>query len=290
MKSDNHGAMDALRPILVTGSHRSGSTWVGKVIAQCPSVRYIHEPFNIQHGLCVCGAKFEHWFTYVSKEDKNEPIFYEHIKHLLSSASDSLQFPARPLVKDPIAVLSSEWLASTFDMDTIIMIRHPAAFVGSLKRLNWRFGFNHILEQSLLMRKHLFPFEAEIRDHIVRGHDIIDQAVLLWRLIYFVVRKFRDEHNDWMFVRHEDLSRDPLGGFQMLYSKLNLDFSEPIVETIRQYSDSSDPIDVSDPYSVKRNSRDNIWSWKSRLTASEIERIRTKAEDISSAFYSDEDW
>ena len=34
------------RPILVTGSHRSGTTWVGKTIALSPSVTYIGEPFN----------------------------------------------------------------------------------------------------------------------------------------------------------------------------------------------------------------------------------------------------
>ena len=32
------------KPILVTGSHRSGSTWVGKMLATSPSVNYIHEP------------------------------------------------------------------------------------------------------------------------------------------------------------------------------------------------------------------------------------------------------
>ena len=34
------------RPILVTGSHRSGSTWVGKMIASHPRVAYVEEPFN----------------------------------------------------------------------------------------------------------------------------------------------------------------------------------------------------------------------------------------------------
>jgi hypothetical protein len=33
--------------ILISGSHRSGSTWTGKVISQSNSVRYVHEPFNI---------------------------------------------------------------------------------------------------------------------------------------------------------------------------------------------------------------------------------------------------
>ena len=34
------------KPILVTGAHRSGTTWVGKMLALAPGVAYVHEPFN----------------------------------------------------------------------------------------------------------------------------------------------------------------------------------------------------------------------------------------------------
>ena len=34
------------RPILVTGTQRSGSTWVGQMIASHPRVVYVWEPFN----------------------------------------------------------------------------------------------------------------------------------------------------------------------------------------------------------------------------------------------------
>ena len=45
---------DATGPVLVTGSPRSGSTWVGNVLALAPGAGYIHEPFNRRHppGLC----------------------------------------------------------------------------------------------------------------------------------------------------------------------------------------------------------------------------------------------
>ena len=62
--------MSKAKPILVTGSHRCGSTWIGKVIATSPSVDYIHEPFN---GMCrpgKCSVKFPHTFTYIT--DNNE--------------------------------------------------------------------------------------------------------------------------------------------------------------------------------------------------------------------------
>ncbi|MCF8233846.1 MAG: hypothetical protein K9G67_15655 [Bacteroidales bacterium] len=35
------------KEILVTGAHRSGTTWVGHVMREAPEVHYIHEPFNV---------------------------------------------------------------------------------------------------------------------------------------------------------------------------------------------------------------------------------------------------
>ena len=32
--------------VLVTGSHRSGTTWVGKILAEAPETCYLHEPFK----------------------------------------------------------------------------------------------------------------------------------------------------------------------------------------------------------------------------------------------------
>ena len=42
------------KPILVTGSHRSGTTWVGKMLAATGSVGYIHEPFNLKNRPGIC--------------------------------------------------------------------------------------------------------------------------------------------------------------------------------------------------------------------------------------------
>lgn len=71
--------MNASKPILVTGSHRSGSTWVGNIMATSPSVNYIHEPFN---GICrpgICNIKFPYTFMYITND--NQFMFYKSIKN-----------------------------------------------------------------------------------------------------------------------------------------------------------------------------------------------------------------
>lgn len=196
----------------------------------------------------------------------------------------------RPLVKAPIAIFSAEWLAQTFDMDVIVLVRHPAAFAGSLKRLNWKFNFLNFLGQHQLMKDHLYPFEADIRAQIEKEHDIIDQAALLWRLIYHMVVQYQRNHDDWVFVRHEDISREPLCGFQTLFDTLNIELSENVRTTLEEYTDTSNPSSAPHWNFLKLDSASNIWNWKHRLTVSEVDRIRTQVEDISNVFYRDEDW
>ncbi len=45
---------DTLHPILVTGTHRSGTTWVGKMLAAGPSTAYISEPCEGDTLVSIC--------------------------------------------------------------------------------------------------------------------------------------------------------------------------------------------------------------------------------------------
>ena len=166
---------DAKKPILVTGAHRSRTTWVGRMLALSPEIGYIHEPFNIAS--YNRAADFAYWYYYIT--DENASSFFRGIADAIAFRYDLMdgikraQRPrdivgafrtysrfwfhrlrgARPLIKDPIAVFSAEWLASAFDMGVVVMIRHPAAFASSLKRLGWQFDFNDLLQQPLLLRE-----------------------------------------------------------------------------------------------------------------------------------------
>lgn len=287
-------------PILITGAHRSGTTWVGKIIAAVPAIHYVHEPFNIDYK--PNKIKPDYWFQYITRE--NEGMLYEHIKKLVipetpSSTSKGIKrlvesfIPGprrmRALIKDPIAVFSAEWLAARFSMDVVVLIRHPAAFVDSIRERNWTHDFNHFLEQPLLMEEHLMPYKEEIIEFTKRKYDIFDQAILLWKLIYYMVAKYRKNHEEWLFIRHEDLSLDPEKGFKEIFRYLNIKFTGEIKKTINEHSSKVNPID-GDVHSIKRNSRAIINKWKSKFTDAEIKKIRESVEQISKEFYAEEDW
>jgi hypothetical protein len=275
---------------------------------------YINEPFNIHQDPGICGAKFKYWFTYICPENARyyEPFLRDtvHLRYnlkakLVSSSSisaicqgitDALSLgrnrweKKRLLLKDPIAVFSAEWLAVTFGMDVVITIRHPAAFAESLKSKNWVYPFSHFLEQSELMRDVLFPFETEIQEFVRKERNIIDQAALLWKIIYSRVDTYRQSHPEWIFVRHEDLSRSPIQGYQKLYQLLDLKFTRDVQNTIEAYSTKRTPDKEIEFRVIWRNSKSLIDKWQRRLTDDEIARIKARVWDVSEKFYSEDEW
>jgi hypothetical protein len=303
-----------LAPILVTGTHRSGTTWVGKMLAADASTAYISEPLNVLHRPGVYSAKVKYWYQYICEENEQEylPAFQELLEfdyHLwdeirsLRSRRDALRMGRdffifynglmrgqRILLKDPFAVFSTPWFAKRLNCRVVITVRHPAAFASSLKRLNWLFDFQDLLSQPLLMRDQLEPFRAEMQ--AMRPDDVIGQAALLWKLIYRSVHAACESHPDFSIVRHEDLSRDPLPGYRNLYSSLGLEFTPRVEKAIRNSSSSENPVELSRKkvHGFKLDSRANADVWKKRLAVEEIDRIHEITKDVSSLYYSETEW
>jgi len=308
--------MTDVRPVLVTGAHRSGTGWVGSMIAASPSppVAYLWEPFSVLHRPGICRARFPYWFAYVCAE--NEAAYLGPIADMLAfrygtvaelrsirSMKDAGRLVrdrrnfhryrargARPLLKDPIALFSAEWLSDTFQMEVVCLIRHPAAFANSIQTRRLRHPFGDFLAQPLLMRDLLSPFEGEIRRFAAEEQPLVDQAILLWRLTHHAIAGFRRRRPDWSFVRLEDLAQHPTSGFEAIYRQLGQSFDERARATIMEHSGSANAPASSDPADHRRDSRASIELWKTELTEAEVERIRRGVEPLANEFYAAADW
>lgn len=303
-------------PILVTGAHRSGTTWVGKMIALSPKVAYVSEPLNILHRPGVFSANTNYWYTYICDENEHRFLpayhalldyryfWFDELKSL-RSAKDLLRMTrdiyrikrgklahARVLLKDPFAVFSIPWFVDKLAAQVVVVIRHPAAFVSSLKRLSWSFDFRHLLMQSRLVQDRLAAYRDQIEAAVERDDDIIVQGSLLWNLIYHSVAHFRDELPDLYCVRHEDLSLAPVNGFKQIYAYLGLKWNHKIVDAIQKNSAQGNPEELStrNVHQVRLDSRANLMNWKKRLSAEEIERIFHLTHKVAGQFYQDEEW
>ena len=303
------------RPILITGAPRSGTTWVGRMLDLSPGVGYVNEPFNPTHQPGICSCVFPHWYQYVHDGiardyrpglDATLRFRYDLVAQLRQRPSrtslealvrDAWNFTlarirlARPLVKDPIAVFSAEWLARTYDAEVVVLVRHPAAFAASVKRLAWTFPFRDLLAQDALMQDHLAAFDDELRDRAVAPRDPVDDAALMWRLVYSVLFRVGHDHPGWLFLRHEDLARDPMGGFSRLFDRLDLPRDDRIERTIAWYSSGRLEEEAGTAEGdIRRHSQDTIRRWRERLTPEEQARIRSVCATLASRFYADDDW
>lgn len=301
-------------PILVTGAHRTGTTWVGKMLAASSQVAYISEPLNVWHRPGVLRAPVSKWYTLICQENEDEflPAFRDLLNfryglareiRSLRSRKDFLRMGRdfsiflsgrllrqRPLIKDPFAVFSAAWFATRLGCRVVITVRHPAGFASSLKRLNWSFDFRDLLEQPLLMERWLGVDRAEME--AAQTDDILGQAALLWRMIYRVVARMMKLHPSIIVVRHEDLSHDPVSCYRDLYAALDLDFTPAVERTILNASSSENPTELlrSNVHAVKLDSRANLDNWKKRLSPDENLRVRKITGKTTKLFYSDEEW
>jgi hypothetical protein len=310
--------MTLVKPILVTGAPRSGTTWVGNMLAASSQLYYIHEPFNPDYrpGLGICNVKFGCHQTYITEADEGR--YYKPIRRMIEGKynlfagvlgcrsigdlkkvweqKQEFQEHRRqnrfPLIKDPIALMSAGWLARRFDINVVVMIRHPAAFVSSMKRLDWGFHPSRwALTQNLLLKDYLSPLEDELKRLRDSKADIVEQTALLWKVAYLVVSKYKEQYPNWIYLRHEDLSRDPLLGYEQLYKRLGLEFTDRVKEKIVEYSNESNPSHSSGVENLlKLNSKKVISQWKKALSPEEIARIKDIIGEVSSHFYSDRDW
>ncbi|MEO1134305.1 MAG: sulfotransferase, partial [Cyanobacteria bacterium J06639_1] len=307
----------ACRPILVTGTNRSGTTWLGKMLDLAAEVLYVHEPFNpqaIPFTYHLVRPPFKGHFHYVTDSDREATTRY--LKHRLGlfypwwqdvkvrpdikrGIGATLRWqaywkihrsPCRPLIKDPLALMSVEWLLELLDPNVIISVRHPAAYVSSIKRLNWDVGPKLFLPQPELCETYLQPFMDDL--HALAAspeRDIVGEAIVAWRIFHHVIHLYQKAHPEFIVVRTEDLSRDPAGGYRNLFDRLALPFTNDIRDRILAYSSANNPKEAGRGRAdqIARDSRATISVWKQRLSPTEIDRIQRETEDIAPLFYGD---
>jgi hypothetical protein len=289
------------------------------MIAASSVTGYIQEPFSPLHSRGVFNAATDHYYTWVS--DHNGCLFEAALRDTIAfkydlaaaakSVTNARQFASmlvgycrscmyrregrRALLKDPLALFAAEWIAAKIDAQVVVLIRHPAAFVSSLIKANWRHPFSNFLEQPGLMAAHLSPFQSEV-ERLSRNKsdsDIVEEGTLLWRITHHMIMKYKQARPDWLYVRHEDLSRDPIAHFHGIFEYLRLPYTSGVKQRIEEYTRQGNPIErpgEPSPAVARLDSRKNLSRWMDRLSARQIARIQEQTADVWPFFYTADDW
>ncbi len=195
----------------------------------------------------------------------------------------------RPILKDPIAVFSSEWLARRFNMDVVCIIRHPAAFILSLKKVGWDYDYRTFLGRKELLDDLLFPYVGILS---TTPGDIVRNGSILWLCIYHSLKVYCSRNHGWGVYRLEDIVLDAQASFRHIYRHLEPPFTPWIGWRIMDDTKSSNPVDTASDnvHLTKRNSLALRDQWRTLLNPDEVRRIRNIVEPVSSYYYQDLDW
>ncbi len=302
-------------PLLVTGAHRSGTTWVGRMLAASGRMVYINEPLNRDHRPGVFRAAVPYWYLYL--HPGNEAPYLAAFRETLALrygwlrelralrtprdgarlVRDGLRWlwgrwrGGRPLLKDPFALLSVPWFIERLGVQAVVLVRHPAAVVASWLRLGWVVHPKQLLNQPALWEQSaLGPEEHAVLRAAAGTTDRLEWAAALWRALYAAVDRYR-RAVPVIVVRHEDLAHQPLNGFAALYTRLGLAFHprarRAIARSTRGRGSHTDP---RRPHVTALDSRAAARAWQRHLTPAQVQRIRSLTEPVAARFYAAHEW
>ncbi|MGV3724003.1 MAG: sulfotransferase [Actinomycetota bacterium] len=262
-------------PIFVTGSGRSGTTWIGDTLAAAAGACSVFEPMapwalgrptgSPAQGEEPMGAPGlylppheehpewrEFWQAVLSggrtsawtRQDwrrvppaANRWRVTRGPAYQLASAHYGLQArrSRRFLVKEIYSNLLLPWLSRRLDLRVVFITRHPCAVVGSRLRLGWPDALDGLHRQPLLMDHWLRPF----RDVIEDAATPLERMTTLWCVENLI--PLRSWSSDWQHVAYEDLVANPTTGFARLFRELGLTRVEAAERTAAQLCSTPGP-------------------------------------------------
>lgn len=286
-------------PIFITGAHRSGTTWTASMLAQAHGTLMTEEPFNVQPHRYSLDGLANDYFAYVpgmlpeQAFEAFEKILDSKTGRIFSRRSPqrylSFTRKARLIIKDPIACMSSDWLSENFNLNTIMMVRHPAAFAASLQRVGWDPDISAFLKQKALVDDHLYDLLPLLEKP---PSNFVERCGLMWKIIYQVLNSYQDLHPEWIVCRHEDLAMHPQLAFKCLYQTLGLEWTDEVSAKIREHTEARiiPSADEDEVHMLKRNSRSSIDGWKSVLSARDTAALKRITSPEWELYYDEESW
>ncbi len=290
------------KKILITGAHRSGTTWLWKIFQAGNCRSALSEPLNKQ-GKCLDKINFGCWFPYLDPKQSYPEVslalddLIKERENLPQNRFLNRMRKGKPfnLIKDPIGLFACEWYFQHYGTENIILIRHPAAFVFSLMRVKWYHPFEDFVPGKNLPPIVQQKYWDRIQEEATNRSDIITHATLLWCVLYsYVSQLFENYKNDpkWHFVIHEHLSRNPAEEISYLLQKVGVKETRRQTQRIKELSYAKPQVDLNtkEVHVLKRDSKKMAKKWKEVLTEEQIKKIRNESKEIWPNFYGDEDW
>jgi hypothetical protein len=216
------------RTIILAGSGRSGTTWLGNILAAQPTIRIIFEPLDYRR---VPEAAVFPLRPY-ARPQGDYPLWQPVVDQILRGEvhndwvdrEQSKWWPKFAttwrLIKEIRANLMLGWMSEQFGCPIVYVTRHPCAVVYSRLKLGWKTHLDTFTAQPELVADYLTP----TMDLILGAETAVERHAVMWCVENLVpLRQMADY--DWQFCTYEALCQRPAFEANRLLSSLGLPYN-----------------------------------------------------------------
>jgi hypothetical protein len=262
---------DHRRTVLLTGSGRSGTTWVVGVANFDHYYRVMIEPFHRGNVPAVKAFARRQYL----RADSNDPAYLGPATAIFTGAIrdawvDGLNKPgiySNRIAKDVRTMLMLGWVRAHFPgMPIVMLLRHPCAVASSRTQLGWEDIREDYLTQQDLIADHLAPFAAAIR--AARGD--FERHVFDWCVENYVpFRTFA--RGDVHLAFYENFCVDPNKELERLFTFLGRPFDDRVIASLKTPSVQAHAVGRPRPSAIF-SGESLTESWRKHVAPAEVKR------------------
>lgn len=294
------------RSIIVTGTHYSMTTLVGRLLATAPEFHILHEPTNAEPTLSYRSIHPPNWYEFYTGNRVDALVEFleaaiagsgflgdiigratrvrspQQVLQVARYCQRTLPLMLNPkpaILKDPFLIFSAAALQEKFGTHVVLTIRHPCAFAESFRRAGHGFDFADLMQLDLLKA---LPEEADTLAQLAKvPGDLVTQASHLWRIIYRFAAKYLIDNSATLAVRQDHLVKDTEPRVEELFRFCGASRTKA-TEAFLAKNLSADRQDFRQNGSyIQRDAYATLNKWKNRLSPEDVAVIRSQTEDIA---------
>lgn len=298
------GFVSTDRPIVIAGLPRSGTTWTQGVLARAEGAVRVGEPDNEDHYPTAIHAKRRlgrypvlapgeddrdyrrlwEWILSGAPTSERDKIALRLMKpgaerRLYEGRFDPVTWlagqvarnhrpdavaPGRVVAKSIHLQLALEWVAANFDVEVLVVTRHPANVLASWMEVNLKDGRNRTLETRDDIRRRY----ADRWGVPPPGPDPLER--MCWRigLLLAALEEAVGRHPEWHVRGHERLCEEPSAEFRRLYGELGLTWTEAAGDYLEEKNRPGKG------FQLKRVASEIPDAWRQRLDDHQLEVLQ----------------
>ncbi|MDQ3005899.1 MAG: sulfotransferase, partial [Chloroflexota bacterium] len=255
--------------ILVAGAARSGTTWLGDLIASQIPCRILFEPFNPNLVPEYRGFRYFQYMRPGSEDPEFRAfarmVFTGEIRNRWVDRQNERIVSEYRLIKEIRANLALKWLHDNFpEIPIIFLMRHPCAVVSSRMELGWATDsdIQPFLSQPDLMGDYLCDYHELIRNAKTEE----EKHAIIWSISNLVPLK-QFQPGELKIVYYEHLCTQPDLELPEIFNSIGQRYDATAMDRINR------PSQTTRKTSAVVNGKDQIFHWKQQLTPLQIDNI-----------------